>query len=271
MKFDGWLFMTDMDGTILNENSEISDENAEAIDYFVKNGGRFTIASGRDHSDLATFFGKIRLSAPAVCMNGSEIYDYNLKKAVFALELPSSVDEVLADIYRDIPHMSIEIYKGLDAFVCRKNKGTGQHLKMVDCVLNYIDDYRCVPKPWTKVAFWDDEEKITELVKYVEKIPEEKMEALSFLQVNNWSCEILNKNSDKGYGLLKLREIIGGDIKIAAIGDYENDILMIKNADIGFAPSNACDKAKAAADFVLEQSCNESAVAAAIKKLDSMF
>lgn len=271
MKFDGWLFITDMDGTILNENSEISDENAEAIKYFVKNGGKFTIASGRDHDDLATFFGKVTLSAPAVCMNGSEIYDYTQKKAVFSLSLGDCADEILKDIYTDIPDMSIEIYKGADCFVCHKNEGTKQHLKMVDCVLNYIDDYRCVEKPWTKVSFWATQEKIAQFVSYVGKKIEGKDVDFTFLQVNNWSCEFLNKYSDKGYGLLKLKELIGSNIKIAAIGDYENDILMIKNADIGFAPSNACDKAKVAADFVLTQSCNESAVAAAIEKLDSIL
>lgn len=46
-KFDGLLLGCDMDGTLLDSRKQISARNQEAIWYFVKNGGCFSLATGR--------------------------------------------------------------------------------------------------------------------------------------------------------------------------------------------------------------------------------
>ncbi len=46
-KFDGYVIYSDLDGTLLNNNKEVSDENKEFINYFIENGGKFSIATGR--------------------------------------------------------------------------------------------------------------------------------------------------------------------------------------------------------------------------------
>ena len=42
-KFDGYLILSDMDGTLLGDDREISQQNREAVAYFTKNGGRFAL------------------------------------------------------------------------------------------------------------------------------------------------------------------------------------------------------------------------------------
>ena len=46
-KFQGMLLLSDMDGTILNDKKEISQENKDAVRYFTENGGYFSLATGR--------------------------------------------------------------------------------------------------------------------------------------------------------------------------------------------------------------------------------
>ena len=46
-KFDGILFCTDLDGTLLESDHKISKENIEAIRYFQSEGGLFTFLTGR--------------------------------------------------------------------------------------------------------------------------------------------------------------------------------------------------------------------------------
>lgn len=48
-KFDGLLLGCDMDGTLLDSRKQISAKNQEAIWYFVKNGGSFSLATGARH------------------------------------------------------------------------------------------------------------------------------------------------------------------------------------------------------------------------------
>ena len=46
-KFDGMLICTDLDGTLLEKNRSISEENHNAIEYFKSEGGIFTFITGR--------------------------------------------------------------------------------------------------------------------------------------------------------------------------------------------------------------------------------
>jgi hypothetical protein len=55
------------------------------------------------------------------------------------------------------------------------------------------------------------------------------------------------------------------DFTIVAAGDYNNDIEMLEAADVGICPSNAADDVKRIADVVLDVSCEESAIAAAVE------
>ena len=43
-KFEGKLLVSDMDATLLNRDHKVSERNREAIEYFISEGGRFTVA-----------------------------------------------------------------------------------------------------------------------------------------------------------------------------------------------------------------------------------
>jgi len=48
-KFDGIIIVSDIDGTFLGRNGRLVPENLRAIEYFQKEGGSFTVATGREH------------------------------------------------------------------------------------------------------------------------------------------------------------------------------------------------------------------------------
>ena len=58
--------------------------------------------------------------------------------------------------------------------------------------------------------------------------------------------------------------------KIFAIGDYYNDIPMLKAAGTGIAVQNAPEDVKKEADTILEETCDQSALAAAIKYIEGI-
>ena len=59
-KFSGILICTDLDGTLLREDKTISDENMEAINYFMAEGGLFTFVTGRMPNYVKNMYEKIR-------------------------------------------------------------------------------------------------------------------------------------------------------------------------------------------------------------------
>ena len=72
-KFAGVLFVSDMDGTLLNSSHEVSRENAEAIGYFTGAGGLFTVATGRMPGAVIPFTRQITINAPIISYNGALI------------------------------------------------------------------------------------------------------------------------------------------------------------------------------------------------------
>lgn len=80
--------------------------------------------------------------------------------------------------------------------------------------------------------------------------------------------EILPKGISKGAALCKMADLLGIDKnRTIAVGDYNNDVSMVKAAKLGFAVSNAVDEAKSVADYITVSN-NESAIAVIIDGLD---
>jgi hypothetical protein len=102
-------------------------------------------------------------------------------------------------------------------------------------------------------------------VEYVEKIKDRYPE-IDFVISSPTYYEMLPQNISKGSALEHLRRECGlDDYTIVAVGDYNNDIEMLRYADVGICPSNATQEVKQAADVILDVSCEESAIAAVVE------
>ena len=73
-RYDGYLFLSDMDGT-LTYRDHVSPENQEAIRFFQKEGGIFTIATGRPPMYIRRFLDQVEPNSYVVAVNGAVIYD----------------------------------------------------------------------------------------------------------------------------------------------------------------------------------------------------
>jgi len=69
-KFDGILLCSDWDGTLC-DGGPLLQNNVEAIRYFQKNGGKFTLASGRYAGHFKQFSKDILPNTDLVCVGGS--------------------------------------------------------------------------------------------------------------------------------------------------------------------------------------------------------
>ena len=83
-KFDGVLLYTDYDDTLYNQHLTVSEENHRAIRYFMQEGGRFSIATGRAKRTFAPQIEKehLEFNAPVVVSNGAGIYDFQAGRDV---------------------------------------------------------------------------------------------------------------------------------------------------------------------------------------------
>ena len=81
-KFDCVLLASDFDDTLYNSSREVSAENREALNYFIRQGGRFTVSTGRAHRTFSPYVHLAPVNAPVILSNGALLYDYSADKVI---------------------------------------------------------------------------------------------------------------------------------------------------------------------------------------------
>ncbi|WP_248926526.1 Cof-type HAD-IIB family hydrolase [Paenibacillus hamazuiensis] len=233
----GCLLVTDLDGTLLNKEKRISEENKAAIRRFVDQGGLFTLATGRIASSALVFAGQLPVCAPAILYNGAMIYDFAANRVVWERTLPDRAAVVVERIAAAFPGIGIEIYSGGKPHFVKENEVTDKHRMLEGFAGGSAGDCRQVPKPWHKVLLaWNPES-----LDAVEKeVAGWEMEDITFVRSDAKYFEILPKDATKGHALERLVEMLGINPSASvAVGDHMNDMEMIRRAGTGIAVLNA--------------------------------
>ncbi|MBO7169752.1 MAG: HAD hydrolase family protein [Clostridia bacterium] len=128
--------------------------------------------------------------------------------------------------------------------------------------------YDAVDEPFAKILFCDWRlEAMAEVERVLKAHP--RAEEFSFVRSEKYLYEILPKDTHKGRVLRPLAEHLGVDPRrTVAIGDYDNDIGMLREAAVGVAVANASPAALAAADRVTVSN-EEHAIARLISDIES--
>lgn len=243
--FENWLVVSDIDGTLNNKFRKLPKRNYYAIKKFTDLGGNFTLASGRLQSSLERNYNRITPNQPAIVLNGAGIYDYEERKMLWR----NTIGKKGRDFVRYISKEFDDIFKSVDigvyfddyVYIVKSGllaKGTMYFDKARHEYVKSIDD---VPENgWMKVIFWSNPYVINKLEHLVDNMENPDV---NFMSSSPWSFEMLQKDTHKGIGIMKLADMIGIEKShIAAIGDYYNDWDMLKTVGLpacaGQAPSS---------------------------------
>ena len=270
------LVALDLDGTLFDNSSHISERNLTAIRSITDKGIHVVISTGRPFEGIP--FDQIKGTGInyAITANGSGIYEISTGKCLYE----NAMDEELVTpilnflLTRDI-HMDAFIGgKGYTPVQCVE---TAQKLTVPSSIKNYIITTRT---------------RLDNILQFIHKnqLKVQKMtlnfypaadgtlidrETVRKFLVSNPSIttvcggynnlEFTRADANKGVGLRKLAEILGVNLDATmAIGDTENDLAIIEAAGIGVAMGNATDAVKARADYVTTTNTKDG-VAAAIE------
>ena len=267
-KFDGVLLASDFDDTLYGTDLTVSPRNVEAIRYFVEEGGRFTVATGRARPAFAPCFGLCPINAPVILSNGSSLYDFSQRQVVWETFLPERIIGDLLELTFVVPELGLEAYHGDDIYLHNPNAVTRSHLARVGApgVERAIRD---IPGPLSKVLIEHDRRAVLEKARaYLTAHWGEHYEAIFSNQV---LLELTAKGSNKGGAVLELARRLGVDREhIYCIGDNENDLPMLEVSAIPFAPANSAPIVQAWGPRMVG-SCDESCVAQVIGILDGRY
>ena len=262
------LLITDMDGTFLPASKIPSEKNLEAVERLKSAGGKFSIATGRALQASRQYFDSVKVNCPIIMCNGGMVYDLNNRRQIYDVYLPDFALDIVREILQSNPDIGCEALGLEKVYVPQMNDMEQAHLGIckVEPVICSLDD---INEPLYKVLFAVNPKDMERVMSFV---AEKGYKGLDFVRSSAEYYEILPQNITKGSALEKMRTVCNmEDYTIVAAGDYNNDLEMIKAADVGMCPSNACEEVKAAADIVLAQSCEEDAIAAAVEYIFEQF
>ena len=269
-KFDGVLFYTDYDDTLYNSRHTVSPENHAAIRYFQRNGGRFSVATGRAHRTFTPQIAleQLVLNAPVVLSNGAAIYDYAEDRYLTRTFLDADAPGRFVELCRAFPNVAVEAYHDDDIYVYNPNAVTTAHLAKVRGRQTPCDTIPEIPTPWTKVIMEQREPYLKEVQAHLLQHWGDYYEVIFS---NPVLLEVTAKGSHKGAMVARSAQLLGiSRENLYCMGDNQNDIPMLALSAIPFAPANCAQEVKDWGARILGH-CDEHAVAQAIEILDERY
>ncbi len=270
------IIAIDLDGTLLNDELEVSKANIDAINQAISMGYHIVVCTGRPYNGMKHFIESFQypIDRPfyLILGNGTSIRQGPELSALYEQKLPEETLESALKIFHDYPNSSLKL-AGLNDFYfygvvdesipeiliedARKNRMQVDpiHLYELNAQLNF-----------NKLMFMAEPQILDEWEEYLNDIFSEKAETVRSTPI---IFEILPKDTNKGTSLIWLANHLGiSKDDIGVIGDALNDLSMFEIAETKIAMANAHEKIKKMSDIIVSSN-NESGVAEAIKHLIS--
>lgn len=275
----------DLDGTLINNNHEISKENVKAIKHAMKKGYEVVIATGRAYFDVQRILKEAGLSLYIISANGSNIHSLSGTK-ILSVTIPREKAREMI-LWFDKHHYYYEVFTDNGIYTPAKGREIlreeMEQLKNVTSAEEYALMELELEKQFSQSGFvymehyeevFQADENIYNILIYTflnekrnrgwDKYKAER--DLTLVTSSKYNFEIEHKNASKGNALLYLAKVLNKDLQNSmAIGDSGNDVSMFEVVTNSFAMKNADEKVKSKARYVTASN-DENGVAKAIEK-----
>ena len=238
------MVVTDMDGTLLNSEHQVSDRFFELFQEMKKRGILFVAASGRQYQSILDKLTSIQDDIIVIAENGG-LAKQNGKELV-SNTLPDPIkNEVL---------QTLNTSRDIHPVLCGKDRAyiSEGHEKLEETLQEYYSNYtvlkdlRSYDGEIIKIAlyhFESSEKHIYPKVKHLEGELQVKISGQHWVDVSS-------VDANKGFALRRVQELHGiSPSETLVFGDYNNDLEMLGESDFSFAMENAHPNVKATAKY----------------------
>lgn len=264
------LYISDMDGTLLQSNGKLSDYTKEKLNDFYNKGILFSVATARSMISAMPILDGVHFNAPIVLMNGVFVYDTETKKAVKYHEIEHSVLQRVLDCFyeRELhPFMFLygDDYKLSIKYTRFDNEGMKEfydiRVDMLEGRFTQTHDLTAIENGQhpVYVNYYTLPEILDPVVEKLKGIPEIGFAYYKDSYSDDWLIEIYSRTASKANSAKDCAKIVNAE-KITAFGDNLNDIIMLKGAHTAVAVENAVPEIKEIADIIIGTNDDNSVV-----------
>lgn len=242
------LMAVDIDGTLLNDSGELTENTKNAIRQWVDKGLIFTVASGRPIQGIEGLNKTLNLDVPFITYNGAMVVMGKSKQVLYEQKL-SRIDAEEIIKLGEKYNVTIMIWKDNELYVPTLNERVNKY-KIISgvepIIINNME--QLIENGVTKILWYDEVEKIEQ---YKNEIGRYLSDNVNFHPSRPYFMEFVDKNASKAIAMERLGQYYGiKQSEMIAVGDGFNDLSMIEYAGLGVAMANSPDEVKERADYI---------------------
>ncbi|MBT2163333.1 HAD family hydrolase [Zobellia barbeyronii] len=241
------MVVTDMDGTLLNSNHEVSSRFFELFEEMKQKGIIFVAASGRQYHSIVDKLEPIKNDIIVIAENGG--FAMRQDTELLATPLPNESKNAVLNVLDTIENIHPVLCGKHSAYIKNDSKEFEAKLREYYTDYKVVDDLKDFDGEILKIAiyhFESSEKYIYPSVAHLEDSLKVKVSG------ENW-VDISSPNAHKGYALQKVQELYNVTPEETMVfGDYNNDLEMLALAHFSYAMENAHPNVKKTANYLTD-------------------
>lgn len=263
------LYISDLDGTLLNQNAVLSEDTISGLNELIEKGVNFTVATARTSATVVKMMQDVNIQLPVILMNGVAIYDIKKQTYVLTESISNNGKQILIDAIRKhigtgfiycVENDRLDTYfENADspvaqAFIEEREKLYGKKFTKVESF------EECLDKNVIYYSIDDKEEKLKKAYEVLSQCPDLHVEFYrDIYNTDHWYLEVCSCTASKKNAVKRLRTLLGAE-KVISFGDNLNDIPMFEASDEAYAVANAKDEVKLNANGVIDSNIDNGVV-----------
>lgn len=264
------LFVSDLDGTLLNADSRISPMSATMLNEAIDKGALFSIATARTPSTVDTLMREVHTKLPYIVMTGSALWNRDTHDYSDVMHIGPDVADKIMESF--IEHrLPTFIYTLEDRIINIFHYGTMSETERV--FKSERDE-----SPFKRFHIPDDGTSrlnlpLENVILFYAMQPSTHTEATYLTIRKIQGCnpiyyhdmygpdmgilEVFSANASKANALRRLKKMVGAD-RVVVFGDNINDLPMMHEADVAVAVENAVAEVKEKANIIIGPNTSDS-------------
>lgn len=259
------LYISDLDGTLLNNSAEVTETSKHLLNEFIKKGNYFSVATARSEATVLQMLSDVPVNVPVVLMNGVALMNAKTREYIKVEAISNDAKGKFLQTVRAFgsPGFVFCIDKGLSTFYENTDAPNSKQF-----IKEREEKYG---KKFTKVNSFSECENLN-IVYYSYSDKYEKIKPFydEILKIDGIRCEFYRDTynpdfwyfevcSDKAskYNAVKFLKEKYGFEKVVAFGDNLNDLPLFKAADESYAVENAKEDVKKEATAVIGKNTDD--------------
>lgn len=259
------LYVTDLDGTLLNSQIKLSSYTIDTLNRLIQSNLMITYSTARSFYTTSRLLNQVNFQLPCITYNGVYVIDAKTGEVLRKNLLEHFIFNEVMDIAKKLklkPFVFGKTTLGEEKllyeneeniahvrFIEERRKRNDKRLKKISSNEYQLDEF-------ITISFLYPLEEIRSLEQILKKKYEEEISIKIIKDIYNegyYTLEVSNKDANKGKMLEYVSEYLGVDLNnITVFGDQANDKEMFEKAGTKVAVNNTNRELKSLSDIIIE-------------------